>query len=588
MSLSLKQDLSSQSFTNKNMSDLQEPIPIGHLENFYDDDVDHDYHDSYLENITKSSIKKGLDDTNSSAPSLEKQQILLKDMNLENVYCPICTSVCSVSILETGDLSMECNCTKIFNISANEFINDYLHNDKDKNNNLNGSKKNLSDLCCCKKHPKEKFIVYCTDCEEDRCIKCKENVEALYTNTEKKNKLCENHTLKRLDQNEELLKDIKDLLDKIKYPEKNTSCEGCQKFESRKDFENQNDSETDKKKIMNNLISIINCFIENYNKYQCYNSLLSIENFKQFLEEVNKSENKIYKFKPRKETIHLIKIRTEKELNEKISLSKMTYSIKITKTYQNVNLSILNNLVFSNLEMLILRGNLIKDISFLVKNEFPALKKIVLDENQIGNDAIEILSKANLPKLEHLNLYKNKITSIKIFDVIKNFKELKLFYIGENKFDMEEINRDNSYFLFPASLEEFGITGNFNGNADFVKRLNIENLKIFYISRNQLSDLKCLENKKFNELLEFWAISNNITNIKEITKIQGIEKIRKINLKQNKISNFQDLFDIVPSFPSLTELELVDNGISQKEADDMVKEIKDKYTRVLKIKVKED
>lgn len=89
MSLSLKQDLSSQSFTNKNMSDLQEPIPIGHLENFYDDDVDHDYHDSYLENITKSSIKKGLDDTNSSAPSLEKQQILLKDMNLENVYCPI-------------------------------------------------------------------------------------------------------------------------------------------------------------------------------------------------------------------------------------------------------------------------------------------------------------------------------------------------------------------------------------------------------------------------------------------------------------------------------------------------------------------
>ena len=151
------------------------------------------------------------------------------------------------------------------------------------------------------------------------------------------------------------------------------------------------------------------------------------------------------------------------------------YSIEITKTYENINLSIFNNFIFSNLNKLILRGNLIEDISFLTKNYFPVLEKIDLEQNQIGNAAIEILSKANLPKLKHLNLFKNKITSIKIFGVIKNFKELELFYIGENKFDMEEINRDKSFFIFPDSSEEFGITGNFNGNADFVKQLNIEN-----------------------------------------------------------------------------------------------------------------
>ena len=224
----------------------------------------------------------------------------------------------------------------------------------------------------------------------------------------------------------------------------------------------------------------------------------------------------------------------------------------------------------------------------MVKNDFPVLEILDIEENQIGNNAIEILSKANLPKLKYLNLFRNKLTSIKIFDVVKNFKELEAFFIGGNKFDMEEINRDKSIFIFPESVEEFGITGNFEGNADFVKRLNIENLKIFYISRNQIPDLKCLKNINFRRLDEFWAISNKITDIKEIMNIQGKENIWKINLKQNKISNFQELFQIVNNFPNLKELGLVDNGITQEEAEDMTKRIKIEYDMDLYIKVKED
>jgi Leucine-rich repeat (LRR) protein len=224
----------------------------------------------------------------------------------------------------------------------------------------------------------------------------------------------------------------------------------------------------------------------------------------------------------------------------------------------------------------------------LVKNDFPVLEILDIEENQIGNNAIEILSKANLPKLKYLNLFRNKLTSIKIFDVVKNFKELEAFFIGGNKFDMEEINRDKLIFIFPESVEEFGITGNFDGNADFVKRLNIENLKIFYISRNQIPDLKCLKNIKFKRLDEFWAISNKITDIREIMNIQGKENIWKINLKQNKISHFQELFGIVNNFPNLKELGLVDNGITQEEAEDMAKRIKIEYDMDLYIKVKED
>ena len=38
--------------------------------------------------------------------------------------------------------------------------------------------------------------------------------------------------------------------------------------------------------------------------------------------------------------------------------------------------------------------------------------------------------------IQHLNLYSNKITDLKIFEVIKKFKKLKLFFIGENKIDI--------------------------------------------------------------------------------------------------------------------------------------------------------
>ena len=134
--------------------------------------------------------------------------------------------------------------------------------------------------------------------------------------------------------------------------------------------------------------------------------------------------------------------------------------------------------------------------------------------------------------MNFLNLFTTEITNIRIFEVIKKFKKLKVFYIGENKFDMNEIDSSNNFFIFPEPLELFGITGNFDGNADFVKRLGIENLKIFYISRNKLSNLACLKNIIFIRLGEFWAVCNNITDIKEIMNIQGKEKIWKINLKK--------------------------------------------------------
>jgi len=249
-----------------------------------------------------------------------------------------------------------------------------------------------------------------------------------------------------------------------------------------------------------------------------------------------------------------------------------------------MNMSIFYKRDFGNLEKLILIGNKIKDISSLSSNNFPHLKTLILENNDLDSSIIPILKKLNLPELNQLSLYKNKITDIKIFSLMKKFTKLKLFYIGENKF----INDDsNDFYKFPKSLEEFGLTGNFDGkNINFIRRLGIENLKIFYISRNKLTNLQCLKEINFIRLDEFWADNNNITDIKEIMNIGNKENIRRINLKQNKINNLNELFNIIHFFPNLQILNLTGNDeIRKEELDKMWVKIIDKNQINLKIEI---
>ena len=115
--------------------------------------------------------------------------------------------------------------------------------------------------------------------------------------------------------------------------------------------------------------------------------------------------------------------------------------------------------------------------------------------------------------------------------------------------------------------------------ANFVKKLNIENLKIFYISRNKIDNLKYLENIKFVRLQEFWAISNQITDFKQLMHINGKQNLEIINLKDNQINNFNEFIDIVEFFPKLKKLTLTKNKINipESEAIEMKKRIIEIY-----------
>ena len=65
--------------------------------------------------------------------------------------------------------------------------------------------------------------------------------------------------------------------------------------------------------------------------------------------------------------------------------------------------------------------------------------------------------------------------------------------------------------------------------------------------------------------------------------IQNKDNLQIINLKENKISNFNELIDIIKDFPKLEELNVSYNGIKKEEVEEMKIRIKEKYHRNVNI-----
>ena len=522
--------------------------------NFYGDSVNNISYDFQNINRDLSSKTSNYETLSSSM----ENNILINSIIYGKNYCKKCKIPCSIIFMDNLDLSFDCDCSLIQNISLKEFMHDYLHNGK---NEISSDKYLLK----CKHHPNEtetKFLFYCLDCKFDLCEKCMTDESPLYSKNGNKNKLHTNHSKIELDTITNKFKNIENLIEKYE-----------------KSIERLSDDQNKKEKI-ENIFKVINSLMEDYQKYKCYNTYKSIENAEKFLEKLNDHQIEITETK--KPLIHLLKITSEDTLkNNVINFNNNIRSIVIKDSKSKIDLSIFINKKFPELKELTLVSNKIEDISPLFSCEFPFLERLDLADNQIDNTIIELLEKSNLPELNFLNLFINKITSLKIFEVIKKFSKLTSFFIGENKFKIEN---PQTFYEFPQSLEEFGITGNFDGNnAEFIKRLGIENLKILYVSRNNLLNLKFLQDIKFKRLEEFWTVGNNITDIKEIMRIQNKKNIKIINLKQNKIKNFNEFFGIIEHFPELQKLTITDNDINIIECIEMKNKVNNTYKHKLDI-----
>ena len=501
---------------------------------------------------TEYSSKNSSNKSNSNAQSdtnLSSTTSKLDDMQ-GIIFCDKCKGPYCINIMDNLDLSIDCGCFLIKNLTIEEYMNDYKL-----------KRKNEQYCVHCLYHKNEKkLIYYCIDCEYDLCVECLKEYSIQFGNKKTKYKSHENHSLIILD----------DIMEKFGNIKK--SIEQCNTI-----IEGKNYNKIHKKKIIN-IILVIEILIELYPHNKCFNFFQSILNSEKLLEKIKNN----YNFSNHENLIDFKKITTENNLCKINDFPGTIGIIKIKNSKIPIDLSIFKNIEFPCLKELILTNDGINDISPLSSCKFPVLEKLNLEKNNIDDNIIVFLKKINLPKLTYLNLFVNKITNLEIFEIIKKFENLKQFHIGDNKFDFNRNSK--SFYEFPKSLELLGITGDFDGeNAFFIEKLGIENLKTFYFSRNNISSLKYLKNIQFNKIESFWAISNNITDIKEIMNINGKETLKIINLKENKLNNFDELFDIINNFPKLEKIILNNNNISEEEANEMKKRIKDKYKKDLDI-----
>ena len=181
-----------------------------------------------------------------------------------------------------------------------------------------------------------------------------------------------------------------------------------------------------------------------------------------------------------------------------------------------------------------------------------------------------------------MSFFGNKITSPEIFGAVKKFESLVKYYIGSNKIDINELQNNDIIYNFPKNLIELGISNMFDKttNSFIIDHLNLENIKLLYVSSNEISSLKPFEKIKFNRLEEFWVRGNTNTecleSIEDIKYLQGKETIKKIVVKQNRIKDIEKLVDIIPSFPNLELFIIEDNGIDKEKMELIIKKIKEK------------
>ena len=273
--------------------------------------------------------------------------------------------------------------------------------------------------------------------------------------------------------------------------------------------------------------------------------------------------------------IEAIEVNSKDDLENYKKKPHAINTIKINCENNFSNLSIFIDMKLNYLKKLELKENKIKDISPLKNCGFAELEFLDLEENELDNKSLDILLNLNLPQIKYLSLFNNKITKIKIFNLLEHFKTLRTFYIGKNKLDEKEIVNNKKDFYIDDNLDELGLTYIFNNeNIEFIKHLNLKNIKILYLSGNNLTSLSVLKNIKFNRLDELWAKENKISDINAIADIPNKLLIKKINLTFNKIKKIDNSFlDTLKSFAKLKSIDIKSNDVKYKDCSEIIKQI---------------
>ncbi|MCM1060271.1 MAG: leucine-rich repeat domain-containing protein [Eubacterium sp.] len=280
--------------------------------------------------------------------------------------------------------------------------------------------------------------------------------------------------------------------------------------------------------------------------------------------------------------VHLDNEITNEDIDKLNRLNNLT-SLNLFIKNENFNdISQLKRLTLNNLTELIIEGRDCKINDINAISNFTNLTKFhILINNQISD--ISILS--DLTNLEELTIIGGKISDI---SALENLNNLKCLDLNRNQI------RDISVISKLMKLEELDLSNNKINDISALKSLT--NLKVLDLSNNQISDINNLNDltilkflnlrgnqiydiNALKELTECEVLHLGANQIDNIDALKNLTKLNALSINSNKITEIAVLNDMT----SLTVLNLQKNPISQKDVNDLKKELNqcnifDRYT----------
>ena len=436
------------------------------------------------------------------------------------LMCRTCYKTPIIIFNNNYTLDISCNCQSIDNASYDYFMENFTVKEKitDKENKI------LEEFHCkCEEHCyNNELIASCLYCKINLCYEC------ISENSKHKE-----HGLDyfRSSENIQTLKKIIEFFKK----------------ESDENLKKNADFKILKEKAFRIIRLIVISFLEN----PCLESLKNIRNSFNFIKN-QKKEMEIRK-----------NIRTRRLDLEITKEKEQLNSIKINKSNFN-DLTYFTNAKLINLKILTLSNNNLVNIKPLATVEAPNLSHLNLSMNLITDEYSNYIDTIvfKFENLQDLNLYMNRFHKYSIFKSFNHHKKFENLSIGQNK--MIKDKKDYTIKYEMPSVEEIGLGGGVfsDSSIDLLSNFIFTNLKIIYLSGNCLKSLKFVESMNCENLEEFWAVRNLITDFSPLVKFM---KLKMINLSNNPISDITQLNYFITNFIMLEEISFENTNIDKND-----------------------
>ena len=237
----------------------------------------------------------------------------------------------------------------------------------------------------------------------------------------------------------------------------------------------------------------------------------------------------------------------------------------------------------TNLQLLDLSQNKIRDISFLLKLNG------LLDLNLSFNNIRDVSPLENLHQLRKLNLSLNRIDDFSYISQLTNLKDLILFdanvtdlgflknLLGLVKLELayNDIS-DHSLLVNLIELEELRLSNNSIRDIEILR--NLTKLKILNLGTNRIKDISCLQNLvgiqilnlELNEIVEINVLENlrelvvldiGFNQIIKINSLGALSKLKRLDIDYNLIKDLEPILPLLRLELSIS-IDYFDSGIT--------------------------